>query len=101
MEIFDERLFERSVKKIIKSVENSRHDNAEELEEAIEDYMETLPRDIVYLASLVDYLNNKGIDESKIDPRDVMIVDGFSTLDFLAGKATIMLEDYCLEKMRK
>lgn len=101
METFDKKIFEQNVKKIIKTVENSRHNDAEELESAIEDYMETLPRDIVYLSSLVNYLNNKGIDESEIDPGDVMIADGFSTLDFLVGKATIMLGNYCLKKMRK
>ena len=101
MELFDKKIFEQDVKKMIKDIENSRHNNKEELEDAVEDYVETLPKDMTYLASLIDYLKTKGIDESKIDPRDAIPANDFSTLDFLIGKATVMLGEYCLIKMEK
>lgn len=102
MKTFDKKAFEKGVKRIIETAKNSDYKNKEEaLSDIIEDYIEKSPKDLVYLASLIDYLNDKGIDESKIDPRDVMVVDNFSTLDFLAGKSIEMIYLYCLKKMMK
>jgi hypothetical protein len=99
---FDKKVFENDIKGIIKAAKNSDYPTIDDaLSDLAEDYINNSPHDIVYLASLIDYLKKKGIDESKIDPRDTMVVDNFNTLDFLAGKAIEAVYLYCLSKIEK
>ena len=100
--LFDNRKFENDIKEIIKTAENSDYPTIDDaIADLAEDYINNSPHDIVYLASLIDYLTKKGIDESKIDPRDTMVVDDFSTLHFLAGKAIECIYLYCFSKIEK